>query len=286
MLRDVDLIYCSGQDMFYLSLFSSLGFDIPLVAEIGDLTPLQTSSSFRSRLFRYIDKFLSSKASLLIVISEGFVISTTVSGLNSRPILVLPNKIFESDFSSVNSNSSSLSIPLVSSSSIIRIGYFGLLRDNWSLSVLLNLAKQYPSKFEIILAGLPQLNYDLMPLIQDSTNIHFVGEYKSPLDLPYLYSSIDIVWACYPPIDVDNWNLRWGRPNRFYESCYFGLPCIARDGSLFANDVKSLSIGYVINDSDVASVVQELSSLSKVQINKFSDSVSCLPSSFFTMVMR
>ena len=41
-----------------------------------------------------------------------------------------------------------------------------------------------------------------------------------------VYGRIDLVWACYQPIGPDDWNLRWARPNRFYESCLFQKPLV------------------------------------------------------------
>lgn len=280
---DYDLIYCSGQDMSYLAFISCLGLNIPLVAEVGDLTPLQTSSHIISRIFRFVDSLFCSQLSLLVVISEGFRDIYYKTWLKCDvPVIVLENKILESDFTTLSDSNSSFPKPLRVDSSVIRIGYFGLLRDNWSINVLYQLATQYPLKYQIYLAGLPQLNFDLLSRIDSCPNMQYLGQYKSPADLPLLYSSVDIVWACYPPIDIDNWNLRWGRPNRFYESCFFGIPCFARDGCLFAGDVSKFSLGYVISSSDADFVVQELSELTKDQIQAFAHSTRNLPRSFYT----
>ena len=52
----------------------------------------------------------------------------------------------------------------------------------------------------------------------------FAGEYRSPQDLPAIYGGVDMVWSCYPEIREEDYNFKWGRPNRFYEGCYFKKP--------------------------------------------------------------
>lgn len=159
----------------------------------------------------------------------------------------------------------------------LRIGYFGLLRDYWSWEVLNTLARQYSLKFEVVLAGLPVNLPNINEHIMDCINISYLGEYRSPDDLSNIYEKIDMIWACYPEIKNDDWNLRWGRPNRFYESCFFKKPCFAREGSLFAQDVKRYNIGFLINDVDVQKVVDQMSTITYNDFIAWYKSISQLP---------
>ena len=82
----------------------------------------------------------------------------------------------------------------------LRIGYFGGLRCEWSWNVLRDLAVARPDDIEIVLAGFPMSPKNLPDRVQEHGNIGYLGEYRSPQDLPSLYARIDLVWACYQHI--------------------------------------------------------------------------------------
>ena len=129
-------------------------------------------------------------------------------------------------------------LPLVDRA--LRIGYFGLLRDEWSWNVLEMLASRNPDSFEIVFAGLPISPKDIPQRVLKYANIKYLGEYRSPADLPNLYRSIDKVWACYRYIEPFDWNLRWTIPNRFFESCAFKKPVFARLGCPFCQGCRTV----------------------------------------------
>ena len=209
--------------------------------EVGDLVDLQLSQEFRGKIFRLFDRWLTSKMVLLVVISEGFINEYYKKWLGVNiPSLIIKNKLEwkKKRFENINiQNNESLTSD--NSKKVIRIGYFGLLRDFWSWQILSTLAEQYYKIQKIVFAGMPINPSNLVDQIS-LKNMTYLGEYKSPDGLASIYNQTDMIWACYPEIKKDDWNLCWGRPNRFYESCYFGKPCFARLGSLFAKDRCSI----------------------------------------------
>ena len=262
-IKSCDIIYTSGQDLALLTLFAGILLNKPIVVEVGDLVPLQVSSSITSKIFRKFDGWITSKYSLLVVISEGFLSSYYRSWLGVKiPGIVIQNKleIKNSNHCEIASNTSDKECTALLERPL-KIGYFGLLRDMWSWLVLSSLSEQYASKFEIVLAGLPVNPKNIAEKIEKYPNITYLGEYSSPKDLPKIYNQIDMVWACYSEINKDDWNLRWGRPNRFYESCYFKKPCFARAGSLFAEDVEKYKIGILIEEVSVQTVVEQIAKI-------------------------
>ena len=280
-----EIIYASGQDVAFASLISGLGFRKPIIMEVGDIASLQTGHGILGKIIRKIDKIITSQYALLIVISEGFLNIYYKKWLNlSIPAMVIKNKlepnIVGQDYKKFRANSKHFKIK---QKNPLRIGYFGLLRDYWSWKVLSTLATRFPNQFEIIFAGYPINPLNIENRLKNFRNMHYLGEYKSPIDLPFIYNQVDMIWACYPEIKKNDWNLKWGRPNRFYESCFFAKPCFARDYSLFAEDVKNYNIGCLIKDVDVDKVVSQISNISTKDYSNWKKSLDNLPPKFFLL---
>jgi succinoglycan biosynthesis protein ExoL len=279
-----DLIYASGQDVAALGYLASIGLKKKVVMEVGDIVNIQVRSGFWGKLVRFIDRFFAKNYGLIVAISPGFLEGYYVKRLNLKvPTLVIENKI-EADLSY-----SELLPPPLEYSKVgkpfserrFRIGYFGLLRDSWSWEVLSTLVNSYPERYEIWVAGKIIEPPNLKSEIKKSLNVKYLGEYNSPKDLRKLYDSVDMVWACYPKIGVSDWNLRWGRPNRFYESCFFGRPIFSRAGSHFSMDVEREQIGFCINGCEINDVLNEILSIDYEQFIKLEKNIKKIPSSIY-----
>ena len=282
-IRRNEAVYASGQDVAFASYLAGVGLGRPIVMEVGDIVGIQVRRGFWGKICRFLDRIVTSRYSSLVVISQGFLETYYRKWLGiTIPALVIENKLSGEDFpQKLSCYRKSLSDEMPLADRPIRIGYFGLLRDDWSWRVLSKLARNYPEKFEIVFAGYPVNPINISELVNDFSNMSFHGEYKSPGQLPEIYERVDMVWSCYPEIKSDDWNLKWGRPNRFYESCFFGKPCFAREGSLFAEDVKKFNLGCIIDDVDVSKVVKQISAISMKDLNVWSRSVFELPTKIF-----
>lgn len=131
------------------------------------------------------------------------------------------------------------------------------------------------------MAGYPMEPADIAEQAKSIPNVIYSGEYKSPNDLPKLYGGVDIVWACYKFIGPRDWNLKWARPNRFYESCYFGRPLISRLGSSDSKEVDRLKIGFNIQTHEISEVVTELESITAEMVEQWRSNSLELPNSLF-----
>lgn len=278
-LAQHDVVYASGQDMAFLALVSGFGIGKPIVMEVGDLVHMQLRSGLQGDLVRLADRWISSRYKLLVVISEGFLEVYYREWLRlATPGLVIQNKldwVQTKQESLGNSDQINSSRPLVERP--LKIGYFGLLRDSWSWQVLSCLVRTHPSRFEVVFAGLPITPPDLVEQAASTSGLKYLGSYRSPEGLPGIYNAVDMVWACYPPMAEEDWNMRWGRPNRFYESCYFKKPCFARAGSLFASDVERYGIGRVIDTEDVRETVELISKIRIADYDSWCLSMLALP---------
>jgi succinoglycan biosynthesis protein ExoL len=263
-LARADVVYAFGPDMAMLAVLArlTLGTRVPVFIEIGDVVPLQVSSGLRGLVYRTIDRWLMNHCTCLVTTTPKFLSEYYRAWLRvSIDGLVLENKVETTFGESVRCQdlqtrrSRSPQYP-------IRIGYFGLLGCQWALDVFRGLADEYPGKFEFVLAGYRWTTADVDGFLQRTRGCAtYLGEYKSPTDLSNLYTSVDVVWACYPPIGPSDWNLRWARPNRFYESCLFQTPLVTRDGSCDAVDVSRLGIGAIVDKVEVGEAVIQLASM-------------------------
>lgn len=283
-LRRNHVAYASGPDMALVALIAGWGLGRPIVLEVGDVREVQVAPGWKGRVARFLDKRFVEKCSLLVATAPGFIDDYYRKWLGaSVPAIVIENKLepFSSDGACLSENGAASleGKPLLERP--LRIGYFGGLRCAWSWRVLEGLAKARPNDVEIVFAGYPMNPVDLPQRVEHYNNMKYLGQYQSPQDLPMLYNAVDIIWACYQPIGAADWNLRWARPNRFYESCFFKKPLISRAGSSDAVVVVKHDLGLIVNDSEVEQAVETLSRITRADLDRWRKNIAVLPESFY-----
>ena len=278
-MRRNDIIYASGPDMALFALVAGLGLRKPIILEIGDIQAVQFAKGFRGYIVRALDKFVVNSSRLLVVTASGFVDYYYRKRLNTRtPVLVLENKlempVFDADRIAVPAPMKGT--PLLDRR--LRIGYFGLLRCDWSWRVLESLALSRPDEVKIVVAGYPMIPVDLVERAAKLSNVEFLGEFHSPKDLPALYGNVDLVWGCFPiPPEQDDRNWMWARTNRFYESCFFQRPIIVLAGSGDAAEVERYGIGMIVGGAGIAEVTDVLSGIKLDDILRWRENISKVP---------
>ena len=282
-MRDRDIVYASGPDMALFAMLAGLFLGKKFILEVGDVREIQTVGGLGGWIIRVIDRMLTNKCSLLVVTAIGFVDNYYRVWLKSDvPALVIENKL-EASLASERPKALEGNLPqgrpLIDRP--LRIGYFGLLRCQWTWDVLKAFALKHPKDVEIVVAGYPVEPTDIALQAKSIPNVTYLGEYKSPGDLSKLYGSVDMVWACYKLIGPKDWNLKWARPNRFYESCYFGRPLISRLGSSDSREVERLKIGFNIRTHEISEVVSELESITGTMVEQWRDNSIALPNNLF-----
>jgi succinoglycan biosynthesis protein ExoL len=276
-LRRSQLVYASGVDMAFVCILAGWGLYRPTVLEIGDVRDVQTAKSLMGWIARRIDRWVASNCSLLVATARDFIDVYYRTWLRvSTPSMIIENKL---DISSRRTfvSSADICVKPKRPSSRLRIGYFGILRWRESWDTLRSLAELWPDRFEVVIAGHPIDPPDLPEQIERYPNIRYLGEFRSPDDLPALYSSVDLIWAVYPEIGLDDWNLRWARTNRFYESCHFRTPIISRAGCKDAEEVRRLDIGLIVGSSDFTTVAEQLRRLTPEDLRRWKDNMAELP---------
>ena len=279
-----DIVYAFGADMAFMAITAGFGLGKPVVVEISDIREVQVASGIKGRIVRFFDKRFVNSWSFLVATTPSFIDVYYREWLKSSvPAMVIENKIeadFAEEVSQKGIQSSIEGKPLVDRP--LRIGYFGGLRCEWSWRVLEAFAIARPKDVEIVLAGYVMDPQDLQEQVEKYLNITYLGQYKSPQDLPKLYSGVDLIWGCYQPIGPDDWNLRWARPNRFYESCLFQTPIVSRDGSCDSVDVKRYEIGLIIEDEDVHKVADCLCKITADELDSWKHNMQTLPRNVYS----
>lgn len=278
-----DLVFANGVDMALLCRLAGMGLGRPVVMEIGDIRELQTAMNWKGRVLRKLDKAIADSCGMLVATAPEFIDTYYRKWVGTTtPALVIENKLdIDSWPEKIAPTLSGMPAAAVASENKIRIGYFGVLRwvDSWK--TLIALARALPDKVEVVIAGQIAVAPELFDETRIYPNIKYLGEYRSPDDLPRLFGSIDLVWAVYPEIGPADWNLRWARTNRFYEACFFRRPVVARRGSKDAEEIRRFSIGMIIGSGDEPSIVQRFSELTIDQVREWQANIRLLPPSTY-----
>ena len=143
----------------------------------------------------------------------------------------------------------------------LTIGWFGILRCQRSLDLLLAACEAADGALRLVLRGRPAevALPRFAAQVASCPHATFGGPYAAPDDLAAIYAGADLVWA-------GDWsqvgaNSRWLLPNRLYEAGWHGVPVIAPDSTATAAWVRERGTGFVVPDdptpTDVWTAVRE-----------------------------
>jgi succinoglycan biosynthesis protein ExoL len=286
-IRRNDIIYASGMDMAFAGVIAGWGLNKTVILEVGDIRKIQVSHGIIGYAERMLERYICWRCNLIVATASGFIDGYYRGKLRiSTPSIVVENKL-EASIPPYNPlGTIDVGLPLVDRA--LRIGYFGMLRCEWSWKVLETLAELAPEKVQIVVAGRVLSPHDLQSRAEKHSNIHFRGEFRSPDDLAELYGAVDLVWACYPGPNQGDADWQWAqaicRSNRYYESCFFQKPIISHAASADGAETANYDIGLVINDYDVSKTVRMIMNISPGDIERWIRNISQLPRSVYVMI--
>ena len=233
------------------------------IYEISDILYAYPKFSKVEKLLRVLDKRLINKSVATIMTSEGF---KHYFAMDSSNIVVIPNKV-----STVLKGVER--VPLHIETNNIRFGFVGAIRYDSIIRFAEVIGKYYPcNSFEFYGNWLAtDTKEQVERLTQNYFNIHFHGAYKSPQDLPGIYSELDVVVACY---DVNSTNERIAEPNKLYESCLFCKPIVVSADTYLAERVNELNCGFSIDASNEESIKSFIAAISVNTIEHISKVLS------------
>ncbi len=274
-----DVIYAFSADMALLSLISGAGLRMPVIVEMADIREIQVAGGLIGCVVRGIDK-LTTRACRLLVLTTDSYLSYYRNWLEiETPSVIIENKV-DGWFSAAVRAKRAYPLsgrPLVDRP--LRIGWFGYLRDEWSLRVL-HLLTRSTDQFSAILAGSQsEPCRRLIDELGEMPNSEILGPYDHPADLSALYGRVDMAMACYPPEAPHGWS----RSNRYYDACLFQRPIIVRGGCGDADRVRQLDIGLTIVSSEIEGAAAEICDIEAATWDRWRASMVALPPEEYTM---
>ncbi len=280
LIRRNDIVYAFSSDL--AAIAAGIGLDRPIVLDSADIKTIQTSRTWRGWAVRALDKFAVDRSDLLVLSSNAYR-DYYRAWLNAKtPIVVIGNKLDGKFVEEVAFGKPwKLKPDNDANRHLIRLGWFGRLRDRWSLEVLDQVTRLNPMRFTAVIAGsIDPLMGDFGKVTAANPALAYKGEYSYPDDLSGLYSDIDIATAFYPPDPPHGWS----DANRYYEACLFRKPIMARAGCTVANNVRKHGIGLVIDTEDVLKAAKSIESISETEVARWRSNISKLPMSEYAFV--
>ncbi len=283
-IRRSDLVYAFGLDMGFLGMVAGAGRERPMALEIADVHRKQVERGPVGWMVRTLEKRVLDRCRLMVLTTEGYRAYYREWLGSGVPIAIVENKLDPGFIESLSANRRPPP-PAVpgeeerSAGAPLRIGWFGRLRDEWTLEVLDGLTRRWPERFTAVLAGTPSpFLKDFAHRVAGNPGLEYRGGYEYPRDLPALYGSVDMAMVCYPP-EVP---FKWSQANRYYEACLFGKPLIVRAGSADAAGVGEHDIGMIIEAVAAAEAAAALGRVSSSDLARWRSNLAALPPSVYT----
>ena len=278
-IRRNDVVYAFNPDMALFALLAGIGLGKPVAVEVADIRKTQTERGLKGRIVRTLDKFTLRNCKLLTVTSDRYFHYYRDWLTVETPGLVLENKLSASFCDEVRIFGSSVALGYVRLHRPLRIGWFGRLRDEWSLRVIDALVGSPQDQFSVVVAGtLSPPVAALSRLAAENPSIKYLGPYDHPGDLPSLFDGVDMVMACNPP-EVPS---AWSRANRYYDACLFAKPLIVRAGGADGEETKKHDIGLVIQENCPEAAAEAIRNITPEDLDRWRMNMRALPPSVYS----
>lgn len=242
-LARADVIYARNLDMLMLAHWARQmsGSTARLVYECLDVHRLLAREDLLGAGLRMLERRLLDDTTLVVVSSPAFVrehFERRHPG-RSRTTLVENRLPWGRDYGPRSVGEEVGDGPL-------RIGWFGNLRCQRSLSLLLAAADSFPDRLQVTLRGAPAhaVLPDFERQIAGRGNVKFAGRYDWPRDLPAIYAGVDLVWA--GDFHDPSANSKWLLPNRLYEGGYYATPPLAPSDCETGRWIDAHDIGFTL----------------------------------------
>jgi len=275
-LRTADFLYAFGLDMAILGWIASLFFKKKpqIIYEVGDIREIFLGLGLISIVARWLDKFISKRARLIVVTSSAFAEEYFQNRLqlNNIKFFEIENKLdqglLEKKLPSERQNSQNKLV----------IGYFGVIRCERSWLLLKKLVENSAGRVVLNVYGVP-IN---IPSFERDCNgiehLHYYGSYTSPDDLPMIYNGVDLVWV----VGLHGGdNHYWAKRCRYYEAGFFNKPMIGQLNTMDGKIIKQNALGPVFDFKDDQTVINSIKSITKEQLEQWTNNIVNMPENSF-----
>ena len=284
-MRRNQVAYAFNTDVGALAVLAGLGLPAKVAVEVADIVEAQVSGGF-GHLVRALERFAVARSALLVLTTTGYLPYYRRRLGVRTAALVVENKLDVAFAQSIRPTGAPPPAEPPSDRPV-RIGWFGVLREPWSLTMLDALTRQAPERFTATLAGsfdnrLTALGIDERSFarVVDNPNIQYLGGYRSPEDLARLYAQVDMVMDCYRTTIPHCWS----QTNKFYEACLFAKPLIARAGCGDAQSISQHGLGVVLSASTPEDAARELARLTPADWRRWRANAAALPLPTYALI--
>ena len=277
-MRRADLLYAFGPDLAGLAFLAAVRGrgrpPVPVVLESPDIRPRQTGAGPASRILRRLERLLAGRCRLLVLTAADYEIYYREWLRVETPSLLVENKVAPEDAAAFDPSSSTPPPGTPFRDRPLRLGWFGLLRDDWSLRLLEALDRDFPGRYEFTVAGAPA------PVLPDFERrasrlggLDYRGAYPQR-EAPALFAGVDLALACYPP-EPPHW--RWSRSNRFYLACLSRTPPVTRAGTADAAEAEREELGPRLHDRRPRRAAAALDRITAQDLDRWRRNLGRLP---------
>ncbi|NVO57336.1 glycosyltransferase [Rhodobacteraceae bacterium B1Z28] len=274
-----DTILCRNLEMLALAaplkrmMWSN--HPVRLVYEVLDIHRLMVGQSFKAKTMRAVERRLCRHVDTVIVSSPAFQREHFDAYQQcDAPVHLVENKVVTVDLEPSGSRERRHAI---AENNPLQIGWFGILRCQFSLHCLDAQTRARPGRFRVVLRGIPAL--DEMPefhrVVESNPDLVFDGPYSYPSDLKAIYGDVDLAWL------VDRYdkgqNSDWLLPNRLYESGLNRVPPIALAGTETARRLSDLGTGLILDTADEAAVIDMFDRLTPAAMDRLRSVQNAVP---------
>jgi len=247
-----------------------------LILEMPDLRDVFFGDSVRSRVVRLAVRLMISFLNNIVFTSDRYVTYLKSKSIKHNLSIVIENKV---RLSGINNHKNTRKGSLARGK--IVIGYFGLLRCETSLRVLLNVLEASEGLELIVYGYFMNINEILQYKFTTNSKVSYRGTYISPDNLSAMYEQVDVSWICYPYSDSLEGNYRLARTNRYYEAGHFMKPMIAAKGTADADRVEELNCGVIVDYDDFEATLKSFSLICRENIEIWRANLFNLSKTYF-----
>ena len=247
------IFYLFGFDMalIYYFTFSNARY----IFEESDLRHTYFKPTILAKTFEAIDKRIIKNSFLTVFTSEGFN-KYHFGDKIADNVVFIPNKVSPDILKYELKEKHKLDLDH------LQIGFVGAPRFKSVYNFIKVFCNKFPNSTFHIFGEPCQEGIDEHKSL---SNCIFHGPFRSPQDLPEIYSQIDLVLSTY---DAFIENVQYAEPNKIYESMFFEVPIIVSKGTFLAEKVERLGIGYAIDPLNDDEIINFINGISVSSINE------------------
>jgi succinoglycan biosynthesis protein ExoL len=277
-LRGADIFYARNLDMLALAHWARRisGARARLVYECLDVHRFLARDDLVGAGLRAMEASLLRDTALIVVSSPAFVREYFEKRHSAFPkTMLIENRLpWGFDYGARPGGSAPAHDKL-------RIGWFGNLRCERSLSLLLDLAGRFPDQVEIKMRGAPARAAlsDFEARVGGRANVSFGGRYAWPDGLAEIYRDVDLVWA--GDFHDPGANSQWLLPNRLYEGGYYAAPPLAPAECETGRWIKAHGFGFTLAEPLEESLPAFIRSLDRTAVGHARERLMAAPESDF-----